>query len=228
MRQCFKYFVMITAFLGLMMVNVGKIMAVDDGDCECTETTTSGAAKRCDVISENKCNAGSATTDLVPQCIANKNGSCNNFIWGEGSCRCVISDPETEALLGTEDDKSPDYYKYASLEELQKANKSNKGLYQPKCDGVDGIKTALGCVPVGLNAFSTWAQGRLFPILALVCLALIIYGFIIIGTSEGDPKKLQLGKEIVISAISGLLIAIFGVFLIRFLLKDLIGLPGVQ
>jgi hypothetical protein len=48
-----------------------------------------------------------------------------------------------------------------------------------------------------------------------------------ISTSAGDPKKLQAGKELLTAAISGLLLLIFSVFILRIIGVEILNIPGL-
>lgn len=87
------------------------------------------------------------------------------------------------------------------------------------------ISTAIGCVPIGnittiTHFFLGWALG----IAGGVALLLIGFSGYRIATSQGDPKRLQGGQELLMSAIGGLLMVVLSVFLLRFIGVDLLGL----
>jgi Co/Zn/Cd efflux system component len=58
-------------------------------------------------------------------------------------------------------------------------------------------------------------------------LLMIFAGFQII-TSTGDPEKLNRGKEILTSAIIGLVVIVFSVFLLKLIGVDILQLPGFE
>lgn len=106
------------------------------------------------------------------------------------------------------------------------------------CDGCPpvycGIRTAVGCVPVGaenINAFML-EFGNFFINIALgigggIAFLLLIYAGFQIMTSAGDPARLNSGKQLMTAAISGLLLIIFSVFLLRVLGVDILRIPGL-
>lgn len=59
-----------------------------------------------------------------------------------------------------------------------------------------------------------------------IAFLLIVFGGFQIITSAGNPEKLNEGKEAVSSAIAGLLMIIFSVFLLRIIGVNILGLPG--
>jgi hypothetical protein len=91
-----------------------------------------------------------------------------------------------------------------------------------------GTVTALGCVPNTLGGFSTWLLQILFGIAGGIAFLLMIYGFILIATSSGDEKKVQGAKETITSAITGLLVSIFALFLFRLIAVNILKIPGIN
>ncbi len=96
------------------------------------------------------------------------------------------------------------------------------------CDDGVSVKTVLGCVPVEMNAFIEWLLPYLFGIAGGISFLLMIYGFILMGTSQGDPKKVEGAKETVTSAITGLLVCIFAIFILRLIAIDILHIPGIN
>lgn len=58
-----------------------------------------------------------------------------------------------------------------------------------------------------------------------VAFLLIVYGGFRLAFSQGDPKAVQEAREIITSAIVGLLLVIFSVFLLNLIGIDILGLP---
>ncbi len=92
----------------------------------------------------------------------------------------------------------------------------------------DCVDTALGCVPYTVKGFSTWLLQILFGIAGGIAFLLMVYGFILMGTSSGDEKKLQGAKETITSAITGLLVSIFALFIFRLIAVDILKIPGLS
>jgi len=91
----------------------------------------------------------------------------------------------------------------------------------------EGIQTAIGCVPFGNTNLLTkyilrWGIG----IAGGIAFILMIYAAFLIITSSGDPKKLASGKELLVAALSGLLLLLFSVFLLRLIGQDILNIPG--
>lgn len=95
-------------------------------------------------------------------------------------------------------------------------------------NGEDGINTALGCISVansGENFVVTVFQISI-GIGGSIALLLMLYGFFIVTTSAGLPDKIKAGKEIITSAVMGLLFILLSAFLLRLIGYDILTLPG--
>ncbi|MBI2591025.1 MAG: hypothetical protein HYW33_04145 [Candidatus Blackburnbacteria bacterium] len=94
-------------------------------------------------------------------------------------------------------------------------------------DDNSGLSTALGCIPVGdTNSFVGWFLKWALGISGGVAFLLIIFAGFQIMSSTGNPDKIQGGKELLNAAISGLILIIFSVFLLKLIGVDILGLPG--
>ena len=88
-----------------------------------------------------------------------------------------------------------------------------------------GIDTAIGCIPVSdTNAFMGWILGWAVGVGGGIAFLLIVYASFMIMTSQGDPTRLKAGQELLTSAISGLIMLIFSVFILKFIGIDILGL----
>jgi len=102
----------------------------------------------------------------------------------------------------------------------------------PTCDPPGGglgtgINTAIGCIPVAssedfIGFILRWAIGIGGGIAFLL---ILIAGFQIM-TSQGSPDKLQAGKELLTSAIVGIILIIFSIFILELIGVDILGIPG--
>jgi hypothetical protein len=98
---------------------------------------------------------------------------------------------------------------------------------QGRC-AITAIDTAIGCIPV-LNSDNgtafmgfilRWAVG----IGGGIAFLLILYGGFMIMTSSGNPERLKAGQELLTSAIGGIILLIFSVFLLKVIGIDILGL----
>jgi len=90
------------------------------------------------------------------------------------------------------------------------------------------VWTAFGCLPTDSGTFVTTLLGFGSGIAGGIAFLLIIVGGFQIVMSAGNPEKLNEGKELVTSAIVGLLFIIFSIFLLRFIGVDILAIPGFE
>lgn len=91
------------------------------------------------------------------------------------------------------------------------------------------IYTAIGCIPVtNMPDFITWILGWAIGIGGGISLMLIIVASFQIISSSGNPEKVQAGKELLTSAIAGLIMLIFSVFILKVIGVDILKLPGLK
>lgn len=96
------------------------------------------------------------------------------------------------------------------------------------CSGDTGINTALGCIPIGdTTAFIAWFFEHIIGLVGGIALLIIGFGAIQIITSGGNPDKVKGGRELITSAITGLVFVIFSLFLLSFIGVDILHLPGL-
>jgi len=95
------------------------------------------------------------------------------------------------------------------------------------CNGNDNaIDTAIGCITVldspesFLGDILRWAVG----VGGGIAFLLIVYASFMIMTSGGNPERLKAGQELLTSAISGLILLIFSVFVLKFIGVDILKL----
>ena len=67
----------------------------------------------------------------------------------------------------------------------------------------------------------------MLAVLLVVTVAFIVYAGYLYLTSQGDPEKLNEGKERFTSALIGLVFIIMSVFLLRVIGVDILGAPGL-
>jgi hypothetical protein len=91
------------------------------------------------------------------------------------------------------------------------------------------IYTAIGCIPLDstnsfLGAILKWAIG----IGGGIAFILIIVASFMTMTSAGNPERLKAGQELLVAAISGLILLIFSVFILKVIGIDILQLPGLN
>lgn len=89
------------------------------------------------------------------------------------------------------------------------------------------IRTGLGCIPTDASQLVSWILRFSLGIGGGLALLLMSFAGIEIMTSQGDPEKLNEGKERFTSAIIGLAFVVMSVFLLRVIGVDILGTPTV-
>lgn len=90
-----------------------------------------------------------------------------------------------------------------------------------------GIWTAIGCLPIDLGLlFRDYIFVYGMGIAGGIAFLYFLYGAFIILTSMGNPERIEEGKQIIVSALSGIFLIIFSVFLIGIIGVDILQLPG--
>lgn len=97
------------------------------------------------------------------------------------------------------------------------------------CMGSDtntGTWTAIGCISTDPNSLLEKFLGLATGVSGGIAFLLILFGGFQIMTSAGNPEQLNAGRELVSSAITGLLLILFSVFILQFVGVNIIGIPG--
>jgi hypothetical protein len=91
------------------------------------------------------------------------------------------------------------------------------------------LPTAIGCINTSdPNLFISKILGLAVGIGGGIAFLLMLFGTFQIMASAGDPKGIQGGKETITSALTGLLLIIFSVFLLKLIGVDILGIPGLS
>jgi hypothetical protein len=90
-----------------------------------------------------------------------------------------------------------------------------------------GAWTALGCISTEPSGFISWLLQKVIGVAGGIAFLLILFGGFQILTSTGDPEKLTSGKDIIVSALAGLLMIVFSVLLLRIIGVDILQIPGL-
>jgi hypothetical protein len=89
-----------------------------------------------------------------------------------------------------------------------------------------GAWTALGCIQTDPQKFIGQILQIGVGIGGGIAFLLILFGGFQILMSAGNPEKLNAGKELITSAITGLLIIVFSLFILRLIGFNIFGIPG--
>lgn len=86
--------------------------------------------------------------------------------------------------------------------------------------------TVFGCIDTNASFFVKRILQYVFGIAGGIAFLSVLSGSIMILTSAGDPERLRNGKDLLTSSITGLLLIIFSVFLLRIVGYEIFRIPG--
>jgi len=111
----------------------------------------------------------------------------------------------------------------ANIEGATEKNSCNQCVYS------GSFWTAIGCIEPNLSSF---IEKKLFGmglgLVGTVALGCIMYAGFLLQTSTGDPEKVKKAQELMTSCITGLIIIIFSIFILRIIGVDILRLPGLS
>ncbi len=124
---------------------------------------------------------------------------------------------------------SPDISCCDTQEDCNSALSNAGGLYNsPLCVNNNlGVNTAIGCLMAGdpkqlVSQLLGWGVGVGGGIAFLM---IVLAGFQM-ATAGGDPKRVQAARELLMSALSGLILIVLSVVLLNFIGVKILNLPG--
>lgn len=122
---------------------------------------------------------------------------------------CICKNPDTVATICR---------RYISTSEASRCDDciTNKG----------GFWTGIGCIGTDPSAFAQSLFGYGLSIGGAFSLLCIFYAAFILQTSRGNPEKIKKAKEDLRACITGLLVIIFSIFIVRLIGIDLLRIPG--
>ena len=94
------------------------------------------------------------------------------------------------------------------------------------CFSNNGIWTAVGCIPSNPESVITTVISIGLAAGGGIVLIMILVGSFMLSVSQGDPNKTKETKEIITSAIIGLLFVIFSVTILQFIGVSILRIPG--
>jgi len=92
------------------------------------------------------------------------------------------------------------------------------------CPGGKGIDTAIGCIPIENTTFINFILRWAIGVGGGIAFLLIVFAGFQIMTSAGNPERLKAGQELLTSAIAGLILLIFSVFILRIIGVNILGI----
>jgi hypothetical protein len=97
----------------------------------------------------------------------------------------------------------------------------------PGVGNTPGAWTALGCINANPQDFIPKLITFGIGIAGGIAFLLMLLGGFQVMTSAGNPEQLNGGKELIGAAITGLILIIFSVFLLRLIGYDILRIPGI-
>ncbi|MBI3386005.1 hypothetical protein HY031_02885 [Candidatus Gottesmanbacteria bacterium] len=94
------------------------------------------------------------------------------------------------------------------------------------CFDAGNAWTAIGCIPSTPSGFIRKFLDLGIGIAGGIAFLLILFGGLQILTSAGNPERLNAGKELLTSAISGLILIALSLFLLRLIGFNILQIPG--
>lgn len=155
--------------------------------------------------------------------------TCYYTTSGFGTCLANVPPERYSCTAGTcvSDPTSGVYTTLSDCQNVCGGGSGSSGAgCNPPCNDDEEICTAIGCINVKtpgsfVGSILTLALGLAGGIAFL----LIIFGSIQVLLSSGNPDKIQAGKELITSAITGLLLIIFAVFILRIIGVEILQIP---
>jgi hypothetical protein len=191
----------------------------------------------CNKCPESGCPANYPSFDNLGSCVQNCNNpaSCESL---GGTCKKTCGAYEDDKGKVTCDDKKPKCCVPSGPTSICKFIPHNEGV---ECKGSawseycackiciedqGGSWTAIGCIQTNPADFIKTLLGFGIGIAGGIAFLLILLGGFQILTSSGNPEQLNAGKELVGAAVTGLLLIIFSLFLLRLIGFSILGIPG--
>lgn len=167
------------------------------------------------------------------------NASCNVTTLGREACticsRNVNYDPDAQVLTLAQVTENPSLL-FPTVPEIGDAMlvRNTRDLCQQagpltdeclKCEEGE-VWTALGCIPTSAEGLVRNLFRISLGIAGGVALLFILFGAFTISVSAGSPESVQKGKEMVTSAIIGLVFIIFSTIILQWIGVSILAIPG--
>lgn len=168
----------------------------------------------CGQLSQSECDNAPKRPCIADTC-ASLGGSCRSSCQGFGQAPSVS--PQRDCSGGT----------ICCISTGPATSQSTNSANDVTCDGGKGINTAIGCIPFGnqnemLGFILKWAIG----VGGGIAFLLVVYSSFMIISSSGNPERLKAGQELLTSAIMGVILLVFSVFILRIIGVDILKIPG--
>jgi len=98
----------------------------------------------------------------------------------------------------------------------------------PEGCSTPSINTGLGKIPTDPACLAKWVLANGILMAGGIAFLLSVFGGISIILAGGNPEKINQGKEIITSAVTGLLFIIFSIILLRIIGIDILQIPDFK
>lgn len=146
---------------------------------------------------------------------------------GGGTC-CLYPNECSQYVEPDTNSSSSSDNQSASSSNSSSNSQGDPAASDPTCPGGTAINTAIGCInvlgdqEVFLGILLAWAVG----IGGGIAFLLIVYAGFMIMTSSGNPERLKAGQELMTSAISGIVLLVFSIFILNVIGVKILQIPG--
>jgi hypothetical protein len=215
--------------------NPNALFKCSDGGEDWALVQSCGAGCEPGVALGNDAHCKDSCVDVTTGKVSIENQVCGDKVSGGNAKALYVCDGKGNWV---QDPACPDKCQYnittgngascGSADSTVKSEALDEKTYNPLCPSGNEINTALGCVPTEMNKFVPWLLKWLFGVAGGIAFLLMSYGFILIATSGGDEKKVQGARETITSAIVGLIVCIFSVFILQLIAVNILKIPGIN
>ncbi len=164
-------------------------------------------------------------------------GSLNEYIDKQGELpQCFIGVPSTSTAAVSAINVAPVCtcefesaaaicQRYIDTDDTDALAKCNTCMQNNDIDEKN-FYTALGCIDTSIDGIITMVFTLGLGISGTTALFCIIYAAFIMQTSQNNPERIQKAQETITSCITGLILIIFSIFILRVIGVDLLRIPG--
>ncbi len=108
------------------------------------------------------------------------------------------------------------------------ASEEERGQCEDCVMNKSGIWTPFGCISTNIQDFVRQLLTLAISIGGGIAFIMIVLGGFNVLTSAGNPERLTSGKEIITSAIAGLLLIVFSIIILKIIGVDILKIPGLS
>ncbi|CAN5170860.1 hypothetical protein BH09PAT2_BH09PAT2_00330 [soil metagenome] len=201
-------------------------------DCKWYEALTCGSADRFQsyIVDTVRGNIDNGRGELNKILKDNKGTLPKCFV---GTCRlraedsnyyCVPEDGAAMCYKYIAGGKTRDELSQAIIDKIAPCEACMKG------NTIDGqpkkVYTALGCIDTSFEGIVSQVFSIGIGIAGMIALGCIVYSSFLMQTSQGAPEQVQKAQENITSCITGLVLIILSIFILRIMGVDILRIPG--